>query len=144
MPRHLTCPRHAVYYGMTKNQINTERRKYANKIAKRVAKLVGYAGMLPKCDRISKRRGNAVLGGDRFSVPEWIFERHPAYRDYYCIHESLHCLTGLGDGNPLFREEECKVNLKFGHTIVYNRDYPLRLVDKSGFNICDRQGRPIV
>lgn len=127
---------------MIKRQINAERKKHANKIAKRVAKLVGYKGPAPECNRITQRRGWAVCGSDSFSLPGWIFERHEAYRNYYIAHEALHCLTGLNDGNPLFREEERKVNLKFGHTIVYNRDYPLRLVDKAGFSICDWQGRP--
>lgn len=127
---------------MTKNQINAERRKYADKVTKRVARLLGFNGTLPKCDRISKRRGNAVLGGDRFSLPGWVFERHPAYLDYYCAHEALHCLTGLGDGNPLFREEERAINRKFGYSIVYRQDYPLRLEDKAGFTVCDWQGRP--
>lgn len=127
---------------MIKRKINAERKKHANKIAKRVARLVGYKGAPPECDRITSHRGHAVIGGDRFSLPEWVFSRHPAYLNYYVAHESLHCLTGREDGDALFRDTEREVNLRFGHTIVYNRDYPLRLVDKSGFTVCDWQGRP--
>lgn len=125
-----------------KKKINAERKAYANKIAKRVARLVGFKGTAPKCNRITKWRGRAKLGGDTFSLPGWAFERHPSYLRYYIAHEALHGITGRGDGDNAFRYAEQEVAAKLGYRIVYKSHYPIRLEDKAGFTITDGQGRP--
>jgi hypothetical protein len=126
-----------------KQQINRERREYANSIAQKVAQILGKTSQ-PKCDRITRRRGFAKIGGSRFSVPSWAFEKIPEYRDYYIIHEALHCLTGLRDGNPNFRIIEKQVNLLHsGCHIEYKGHYASKLVDASGIALCGKAGGPV-
>jgi hypothetical protein len=125
-------------------QINADRRRFANLLARKVARLIKSQRVPPTCDRITRNRGHADCRS-RFSVPGWIFERHPAYRDYYIIHETLHCLTGLGDGNVAFHKLEQEVVLKHnGHRLVYGNHYPVKMVElESNFAVCGTYGVPL-
>lgn len=124
-------------------EINAERRKYANRIASKVAAILNGQSN-PRCTRITRKRGWGYYDGD-FSVPGWIFERHPTYRDYYIIHEAAHCITKRGDGDPAFHAaEQLALRKLHGVRIVYANHYPAKLVDiDTNTPLCGQFGIPI-
>lgn len=129
--------------GTMKKQINAERKKYATKIARKVARVLKSPQPSPVCNQITSRRGHALCGGDTFSVPAWIFDAHPVYQLFYIAHETCHSVTGRNDGDSIFRYAENEVAEAFGYKLIYgNGFYPVRIEDKkSGATICDGHGR---
>lgn len=130
--------------------MNKQRREYANKLARRVSKILGISTP-PKCVRITSRRGHAHthLFCHTFSVPKWIFDKHPSYRDYYIAHEVCHFHSRHPHHGPGFHLNEQIVAEKFGVRLIHERQgkgpYLSEIRDlDTGLPICDQYGRCVV
>jgi len=121
-------------------------RQYVERLAARVARALGIPK--PHLIAIRGKRGRAYFGSG-YTLPEGIFHRHPAYRDYYIAHEVCHFVPGANHHGTAFWKNEQLLAEARGHRLIFPLDgkspYPVEIRElDTGHPICDQYGRCVI